>query len=367
MSTKGIFLTGGNGFLGSYAIDWLLRSTELPVYAFVRARDEAEGIARLRQAMRFHLDEERWQALRSRIKPALGDLHAPDLGLSHATRDEILSECDSVLHIAASLNRKSDKACFNTNLRGTLSVIKLARMLAERDQLRRFTDVSTAAVAGKRHSEIVDEDHTVDWDRSDYDPYARTKKFAEHMAHELLPRDRLLVLRPTTVMGDSRGERSWMTDMVRAFCAIADLPISPVDPDARIDIVPGDFVGYAIAELHTKPSLRWGAYSLSAGTASATGGSIAEAMRAAGYRVRFERRLSGAFSAAMRGMNRLPRGPLQQMGAIMKVFWPYITYDTVFDNQRVTSELSRSPARFETYCAGMYRYAKRVNFENERF
>ena len=43
------------------------------------------------------------------------------------------------------------------------------------------------AVAGKRSNEVVTEDRSIEWDRSDYDPYARTKKFCEHMMRELLP------------------------------------------------------------------------------------------------------------------------------------------------------------------------------------
>jgi thioester reductase-like protein len=361
---SGVFLTGGNGFLGSYAIDWLLRHTDAPIHVLLRAESEERGWDRLWTALQFHLDDEGFERARARVHLALGDLHAPGLGLSSHHRDRVLTDCDSVLHVAASLNRKSDKACFNTNLRGTLSVVKLAMAMAERGSLRRFTDVSTVAVAGKRRSEVVTEDGTVDWERSDYDPYARTKKFAEHMAHELLPADRVVVLRPSTVMGDSRHARSWMTDMVRAFCFLVDMPVSPIDPSSRVDIVPGDFVGHAIAELHTKPTLRWSSYNLTAGTSSPTGRSIAEAMGAAGQRVWFERRLAEPFGWAVRGMNRLPRGGMQQVGAVMKVFWPYITYDTVFDNTRVTTELGRAPARFESYCAGLYRYAKEVKFEN---
>ncbi|MEQ1501979.1 MAG: SDR family oxidoreductase [Myxococcota bacterium] len=361
----GVLLTGGNGFLGSYAIDWLLRHTDDRVYALVRAPSTDAAVDRLWDALQFHLDPDGFDRALDRVVPVLGDLHAPGLGLSDADRTRILDGVDSVLHIAASLNRKSDKACFNTNLRGTLSVVKLAMALEARGALRRFTDVSTAAIAGHRHGEIVDEDHTVDWDRSDYDPYARTKKFAEHLSRELLPADKVLVVRPTTVMGDARHERAWMTDMVRAFCGLADLPVVPVAPSSRIDIVPGDFVGTAIAELHTKPALRWDAYTLSAGTASATGASIAEAMRPE-RAVRFSGRLGRPFEWTVRGMNRLPRGPVQQAGAVMKVFWPYINYDTVFDNTRVTTELGRAPARFEAYCLGMYRYAKSVKFTNPR-
>ena len=47
--------------------------------------------------------------------------------------------------------------------------------------LRRFSHVSTVAVAGHRANEVVQEDSSIDWNRSDYDPYARTKKFCEHM------------------------------------------------------------------------------------------------------------------------------------------------------------------------------------------
>lgn len=363
--TAGIFLTGGTGFLGSYAIDHLLSHTDHKLFVMVRASSDDAAIERLWEGLQFHLDEDGFERALSRIVAIRGDLHAPGLGLSARDRDRVVAEADSVLHIAASLNRKSDKACFNTNLRGTLSVVKLALEMEARGRLARFTDVSTAAVAGKRAHEVVDEDHTVDWDRSDYDPYARTKKFAEHLTRELLPADRVVVLRPSTVMGDSRHERSWQTDMVRAFVALADLPAVPVPPTSRIDIVPGDWVGQAIAELHAKPALRWSAYTLSAGAGSATGASIADAMRDI-RRVRFVGPLGRPFELGVRAMNRLPRGPAQQIGAVMKVFWPYIVYDTVFDNTRATTELGRAPARFEAYCAGMYRYAKQVRYENPK-
>lgn len=357
------FLTGGNGFLGSYAIDWLLRNTDEHLFAMIRARDQADAVARFWQAMQFHLDEAGFDRALERVTLVRGDLHAPGLGLAAHDRDRVLAEADSVLHVAASLNRKSDKACFNTNLRGTLSVVKLALAMADRGTLRRFTDVSTAAVAGKRHGEVVTEDGTVDWDRSDYDPYARTKKFAEELSRELLPEDAVVVLRPTTVMGDSRHDRCWQTDMVRALVGLADLPVVPVRPSARIDIVPGDWVGHAIGELHHKPVLAHRAYSLSAGLASPTAGSIADAL-APDQRMRLQGRLGTGFELAVRGMNRLPRGVLQRTGAVMKVFWPYITYDTVFDNARAVAELGRGPARFEDYCRGMVRYSREVRFEN---
>jgi len=361
---NGVFVTGANGFLGSHAVHTLLSETDAPVFALVRAKDDPGARERLWEGLQHHVDEDTFRAWTSRLVPVRGDLHAPGLGLSAADRDRILVETDSVLHVAASLNRKSHKACVNTNLRGSLSVIRLAMELAARGRLRRFTDVSTSAVAGTRSSEVVNEDQAIDWDRSDYDPYARTKKFAEHMAHELLPAEAVVVVRPATVMGDSRHPRCWITDMVKAFVALADLPAVPVPPEVRLDIVPGDWVGPAIARLHARSTLRWSTYNLSAGTRSATGRSIADAMAAAGHPVRFLGALRGPFGLAVRALNRLPRGSVQKAGAVMKVFWPYITYDTVFDNTRATTELGSWPAPFETYCAGMYDYAKEVGLAN---
>jgi hypothetical protein len=43
--------------------------------------------------------------------------------------------------------------------------------------------------------------------------------------------------------------------------------------------------------------------------------------------------------------------------SLLKVFWPYLTYDTVFDNRRVTSELGVTPAPFTQYAEGLYRFS----------
>ena len=119
--------------------------------------------------------------------------------------DRLVHTTDSVIHCAASLNRKSEKSCLNVNLRGTLEVVQLARAVAVLSwSAPLFSHVSTVAVAGQRSNEVVTEDESIDWDRSDYDPYARTKKFCEHMMRQLLPDVPLTIFRPSIVLGDSR-------------------------------------------------------------------------------------------------------------------------------------------------------------------
>lgn len=359
-----IFVTGSTGFIGSYVVTELLRRSDQRLALLVRARDLDGARLKLWKGLQLHMGAAEFWDHQGRLEYVFGDLHAPELGLDEASRQNVVHGAESVLHIAASLNRKSAKACLNTNLRGTLSVIRLARDIAAHHGLRRFSEVSTIAVAGTRSREVVREDDAIDWDRSDYDPYGRTKKFCEHMLAELLPDVPRTIFRPAIVMGDSRFPQTTQFDMIRAFVGLADLPVIPLDPSLRLDIVNADFVGEAIARLHLAEETRHETYHLSSGVASPTCREIGAAMAEAGARFRFAPRLEGPASLVFRAMNRLPRGnPLQPVGALMKVFWPYITYDTVFDNSRVTTELSLLPTPFPRYCAELYTWVKEHDFQ----
>ncbi|MCS6799937.1 MAG: SDR family oxidoreductase [Myxococcota bacterium] len=360
-----IFVTGATGYLGSYAIASLLRESDARLALLVRARTAAEAEAKLWRAMQLHLDPSGFRRLLGRVQWVHGDLTLPGLGLDPERRRALAGEVESVLHVAASLNRRSERACLNVNLRGTLSVVRFAMEVAERGRLRRFTHVSTVAVAGRRDREHVREDEAVDWERGDYDPYARTKKFAEHMARELLPPGTTLVLRPSIVMGDSRRPETTQFDMVRAFCVLADLPVLPMRSDARLDIVPADFVGEAIARLHLATRPAHGIYHLSAGADAESAGAIAGAMaQGLGRRPpRFVPGLGPAFDRLVRAAAVWPRrDAVQRLGALLSVFWPYITFDTVFDNARVRAETGLRPAPFTSYCVPLYRWATTHRF-----
>jgi len=209
-----IFVTGATGYLGAYALTRLIEAHDQKVVLLVRAKNRRDAIAKLWRGLQLHVDAAGFRRFLSYVDFVYGDLTEPGLGIEPAERKRVADTCTSVLHIAATLHRKSEKACLNANLRGTLSVIQLAREIAERaGGLRRFSYVSTVAVCGQRDREVVTEDGAIDWDRSDYDPYGRTKKFCEHMVRELLPGVPKLLLRPSIVMGDSRHPRTTQFDL----------------------------------------------------------------------------------------------------------------------------------------------------------
>jgi thioester reductase-like protein len=358
-------LTGATGYLGGYALHGLLERGER-VVALVRAKDEAEARARLWQALDLHLPRDAgaaatWLAERlatGRLAVALGDVRAPGLGLDARARARVDAEVTGVLHVAASLNRRSERVCMDVNLRGGLEVVLLARALHERGRLRRYTHVSTVAVAGKRSREVVREDDAARWDLSDWDPYARTKKLAEHLGTRLLDGASVVIARPSIVLGDSRFPATTQFDMVRAFVRLAQSPVLPFDPRARLDIVPADFVADALVRLHLSPRPRHRLYHLSAGEQAPTFRELTDAMaRARGGRAPvYLPRLGGPCATAIAALSR-GRHPLSRLAALLDVFWPYLTWDVVFDNRRAVEETGRAPARFPDYCAGLFRFA----------
>src|SRR6202048_476395 len=230
-----IFLTGSTGYLGSYLAAGLFSRSSEPLNLLVRAKTEKEARERLWTSLQLHFEFPEFQEyLGTRARIFLGDLTSERFGLSDDDYHALVDTTSSVLHCAASLNRKSEKQCLNVNLRGSLEVIQLARRAQNRNGLRRYSHVSTVAVAGRRQDEIVVEDASIDWARSDYDPYARTKKFGEHMVHQLLPDAPVTIFRPAIVLGDSRWPQTTQFDMVQAFDVIARLPGLPLRPDDRI-------------------------------------------------------------------------------------------------------------------------------------
>src|SRR5713226_8439332 len=273
-----IFLTGSTGYIGAHVAALLLDQHTDRLNLLVRAKTDHEAQVRLWNALQLHLDFPRFQeALETRISVFRGDLTEAHFGLDGAEYNRLVGTTDSVIHCAASLNRKSEKSCLNVNLRGTLQVAQLARRAQQAHGLRRFSQVSTVAVAGMRSHEMVTEDAAVDWNRSDYDPYARTKKFCEHMVRELLSDVPRTVFRPSIVLGDSRRAATTQFDMVRAFVFLAGLPVLPFRPDDQIDIVPVDYVADAIVTLHQKEKPAHEIYHLSSGTGSQTFRELADA------------------------------------------------------------------------------------------
>jgi nucleoside-diphosphate-sugar epimerase len=142
------------------------------------------------------------------------------------------------------------------------------------------------------------------------------------------------------------------------------LPVLPFRPQDKIDIVNVDFVADAISTLHMKANPEHDTYHLSSGTGSQTFQELTKAL-AAEHNKRgpvFLPILEKPFGTAVNFLaNR--KGPVGHGAALMKVFLPYLTWNTVFDNTRVTTEMGRKPAPFSQYSSPLLRFSREHNFE----
>jgi thioester reductase-like protein len=357
-----IFLTGSTGYLGSYLAAGLFTQHRERLNLLVRAKTEQEARERLWQSLQLHFEfSEFFAYVNDRVRIFRGDLTTERFALNDDEYRALVDSTDSILHCAASLNRKSEKQCLNVNLRGSLEVIQLARRAQNHHGLRRYSHVSTVAVAGKRKDEVVTEDNAIDWNRSDYDPYARTKKFSEHMVHQLLPDVPHTIFRPAIVMGDSRRPETTQFDMVQAFDMLARLPVLPLRPQDKIDIVPANYVGASIVKIHQMEKPNYGIYHLSSGTGSQTYRELTDALAAAGgwSKPSYQPWLGGPFSKTVNWLA-FKGGTVGYGASLLKVFWPYLDWNTMFDNSRVVQEMGETPARFSSYAYPLLQFS-RVN------
>ena len=359
-----ILLTGSTGYIGAHIASNLLAEHSEPLNLLVRARDEQEARERLWRSLQLHIDFATFELyVNSRIRIFRGDLTDAHFGLADDDYAQLVCSTDSIIHCAASLNRKSEKSCLNVNLRGTLEVIQLAMRARDQHGLRRFSHVSTVAVAGQRANEVVQEDSAIDWNRSDYDPYARTKKFCEHMVRQLLPDVPRTIFRPSIVLGDGRRPETNQFEMVRAFVFLAGLPALPFRPTDRIDIVPVDFVADAVATLHQKEKPLHDIYHLSSGTGAETFVQLTDALsEAQGKR---GPRFVTAFEKPTAQMVNALAGRAGKIGGIatlLKVFLPYLVWNTVFDNTRAVEEMGRRPEPFSQYSFPLLKFSRENHF-----
>jgi nucleoside-diphosphate-sugar epimerase len=183
------------------------------------------------------------------------------------------------------------------------------------------------------------------------------------MIRQLLPEVPITIFRPSIVLGDSRRAETSQFDMVRAFVFLAGLPALPFRPNDQIDIVNVDFVANAVASLHQKENPGFDTYHLSSGRDSQTFRELTTALAMAQQKRGpvFLPVFGGPFSGVVNTLaNR--RGAIAHGAALMKVFMPYLLWNTVFDNTRVTAELGVKPVPFSKYSYPLLKFSRETNF-----
>jgi FkbH-like protein/thioester reductase-like protein len=143
---RNVLLTGATGFVGTYLLAELLRSTDARIVCLVRAKDAAGARARLRES--FVARELSWsREIERRVEAVAGELGAPRLGLDEAAWEALAERVDAIYHLAAEV----DFVAPYQRLRGP-NVTALAALLelAARGAPKRVHHVSTMGVFHER-------------------------------------------------------------------------------------------------------------------------------------------------------------------------------------------------------------------------
>jgi thioester reductase-like protein len=289
-------VTGATGFIGRHLVERLL-AREGDIHVLVRP-ESAERLDRL---------IERWGAGR-RVRPVLGDLTQPQLGLGEQQVEALRGTIDHVFHLAAVYDMTAgDEQNRAANVTGTANVVALANAL----EAGRLHHVSSIAVAG-RFKGLFREDMFDEGQKLDH-PYHRTKFEAEAIVRTqtTVP---WRVYRPAIVVGHSQtGEMDKVDGPYYFFKLIQKLrgwlpqwfPL--VGPElGYTNLVPVDFVAAALDHIAHAPGLDGQAFHLTSPRSQRSGevlNTFAAAAHAPQLAMRIDRRLTAA----------LPKGTISML------------------------------------------------------
>jgi thioester reductase-like protein len=263
-------LTGATGFIGSEILRrLLLREPDRRVYALVRAASDADAVRRGREVLfRLFFDDEAATAdAKGRVRWVRGDLTRPGLALASAAREEIVAECDELIHAAAStdFDLPLDEAAA-VNVAGVRAIAELAARSARGPRPARLVHVSTAYVAGRRDGVIHPEELPGPGGPFN-NTYEATKAEAERFLRERMGEMPVTVVRPSIVVGDSETGRTFNFNVLYFPIKLFYRGLLPVVPGRRsttLDIVPVDYVCDALLALGRDPAAVGGTFHLTA-------------------------------------------------------------------------------------------------------
>ncbi len=362
------FVTGATGFIGRHLVERLLER-EGEIHVLVRP----ESIGRLDALIH------RWGGA-GRIRPVLGDLSKPLLGLEPAQVAELRGTIDHFFHLAAVYDMTaSEEQDRLANVEGTRHAIELAGVL-DAGCLHHASSIAVAgAFRGVFREDMFDEGQPLEH------PYHRTKFEAERLVREetTVP---WRIYRPAVVVGHSQtGEMDKIDGPYYFFKLIQRLGDSVpswlplVAPElGDTNVVPVDYVVAAMDRIAHQPGLDGRAFHLVSPRPQRSSEVVNAFARAAGaprIAVQLDDELTLGLSGAARSLAmRLPgarsvrRGVLRQVGIPDEVV-DHVALVPVFATEATEAVLDGSGIEvpeLETYARVLWEYWE-ANLDPDQF
>lgn len=316
MQTR-VLLSGATGLIGGELM-LILAAKGIHSTAVVRAADADKARARLLERLQKSVF---WKPeFAEFVSAEAGDTEAPDFGL----KASVLQSADVILHSAASTSFKSDAGVYPVNIKAASN---FAGILKSHKPSQRGFFVGTAAVTMEPRG-VITEDMPFAGYANDY---IRSKRDAETLLRASgVP---FVSLRPGIVLSRGIHDAKLARNMLWAIPVMAELGDVPLDPLARLDVSPVDFVASAFADMLLKNDLSHDCYHVSTGEASLTLRELADALMPS---------MPGIKKLGMRGRDYVPVPSFARqrwMFAALQPYLPFLTADAVFSNARLRGEI----------------------------
>lgn len=315
--SKRILLSGATGLIGGELM-LILAARGIYSTAIVRAADASQARTRLLERLEKSV---LWKPeFAEMVSAVAGDIVDPDFGLSA----DVLGSADVILHSAASTSFKPGAGVYPINLKAAGHFAEILKKL--RPSQRGFF-VGTAAVTTEPRG-VITEDMPFAGYANDY---IRSKRDAETLLRGT--GSPFVSLRPGIVLSRGIDDAKLSRNMLWSIPVMAELGDVPLEPGAKLDFAPVDFIAGAFAEMLLKPDLKHDCYHVSTGEASMTFQTLAEELKAT---------MPGIGKLVMRGRDFVPTPKFARqrwMFEALQPYLPFLTADAVFSNARLREEI----------------------------
>jgi thioester reductase-like protein len=240
-----VFVTGVTGLLGGeMLINLAQRSDIKKIYCLMRSADLRSATQKLQSI--FDLHDDSFQA--SKVIPVLGDM-CDDGFTNLLINNPALQNVNIIIHSAAntSFSRFHNAMVERVNLGGLENVLQWAKQL---HHLQTFLYIGTATICGKDVKDrLVSEDESPNDTATHLVRYTYTKMMGEKLIRQYLPENKILIARPSIIMGDSRNIVPRSPVILWALAAVNSLRLCTFRAEAHMDCIPVDFAAEAIIKL----------------------------------------------------------------------------------------------------------------------
>jgi thioester reductase-like protein len=249
MSLRCAFITGGMGLLGINIIVELLRTTTARLVVLVRDLSDEKRAKFMQDLRAFSAGSWPDGGERSRIELIGGDVAQPGMGLSPALCDRLVPEIDRIYHAAALIKLMGHESeVVATNTGGTRNLLDFATQCRERGRLDWVVHVSTAAVSGDRQGTILERE--LDAGQHFNNPYEKSKFDAERIVESYRAGGlNVLVMRTSAIVGTVAAGTTNNYNMfylLLRFLSEGVFEHIPIPTDAHFNLVPVDAAAKAI-------------------------------------------------------------------------------------------------------------------------